>query len=483
MSNTRRDILALGGGLAAGIVFTPAPWKLLDDASIWTQNWPWIPQPVKGPVDWKEGVCTMCPAGCGLKVKMAGGYVVGLSGKDGALCALGYGAHQMNFHPRRLRAVHHDGQPSTWEAAEAAFRKAGEEGPVALVDGRPARSVSRAYRAWAEGTKGASYFVARPPEEAALVPLAKLAAVPVEELAYDLEQSKLVLSLNAPLLEGWGGPQRVQKLWPELKIVQAESVKSRTGDCAWQRILIRQGAEAALAMAVAHVLLDEKLVAATAPRPPKTAADHAKDAGVELNVVVDLARTLVSNRPAVVIGRDAEPAVAALNILLGAVGAPGGIVRRGPAAGAFQSMDEMPTGLRAAILDSTVPHGKQPGGSAEIFRFSAWRGEDEKGWQLPGPGFLEENPDGVGDALLKPPEGIKTLAAFLGVEAAAIESRPEASEKPLTCRLDTWPQQALPAGQAADWTAAWTPAVLPPLSGKLYQESALFPAPKKGLLA
>ncbi len=483
MTRTRRDILALGGGLAAGIVFTPAPWKLLDDASIWTQNWPWIPQPVKGPVEYEESVCTMCPAACGLKVKMAGGYAVGLSGKDGALCALGYGAHQMNFHPRRLRVVQHDGQPSTWEAAEAAFRKACEEGPVEIVDGRPMRSVSRAYQAWAAATKGVSYLVARPPEKAALVPLARLAGVHVEELAYDLEQTKLVLSMNAPLLEGWGGPQRVQRLWPELKIIQAESVKSRTGEFVWQRVPIRQGAEAALAMAVAHMLLDERLVAAQAPRPPKAAADHAQDAGVELNVIVEIARALAENRPSVVIARDPEPAVAALNILLGAVGAPGGIVRRGPASGAFQSMDEIPSGLRAAILDSTVPHNYQPSGAAEIFRFTAWRGDVEKGWLLPAPGFLEENPAGAGDALLKPPEGVKTLAAFLGIEVTPIESRPQAAGRPLSCRLAAWPKQASPACQAADWTEPWAPAVLPPLSGKLYQESALFPAPEKGLLA
>lgn len=45
----------------------------------------------------------------------------------------------------------------------------------------------------------------------------------VERLGYDLENTKLVLSLSAPLLEGWGGPQRVQRLWPAMQIIQAEA--------------------------------------------------------------------------------------------------------------------------------------------------------------------------------------------------------------------------------------------------------------------
>lgn len=75
--------------------------------------------------------------------------------KDGALCALGDGAHQMNWHPQRLTVVRHNGQPSTWAAAEAAFQKACAEGPVAIVDGRPGRGASQVYRQFAEKTPGA----------------------------------------------------------------------------------------------------------------------------------------------------------------------------------------------------------------------------------------------------------------------------------------------------------------------------------------
>ena len=67
----RRDLLVWSAGAAAGLVVTPVPWKLLDDVSIWSQNWPWIPQPARGPVEVKQSFCTLCPNGCGLRVRMA----------------------------------------------------------------------------------------------------------------------------------------------------------------------------------------------------------------------------------------------------------------------------------------------------------------------------------------------------------------------------------------------------------------------------
>jgi glycine cleavage system H lipoate-binding protein len=62
MNAARRDLLCLGGGAAAGVVFTPVPWKLLDDVSIWTQNWRWLPVPPRGEITRRYTGCTMCGA-------------------------------------------------------------------------------------------------------------------------------------------------------------------------------------------------------------------------------------------------------------------------------------------------------------------------------------------------------------------------------------------------------------------------------------
>ena len=65
MKVTRRDLLVWSAGAAAGLLVTPVPWKLLDDTSIWSQNWPWISQPSRGSVEVKQSACTLCPNGCG----------------------------------------------------------------------------------------------------------------------------------------------------------------------------------------------------------------------------------------------------------------------------------------------------------------------------------------------------------------------------------------------------------------------------------
>ena len=96
MKVTRRDLLAWSAGAAAGLLATPVPWKVLDDVSIWSQNWPWIPQPARGPVEVKQSFCTLCPKGCGLRVRMAAGWAVGVAGSSthpisrGALCPLAF---------------------------------------------------------------------------------------------------------------------------------------------------------------------------------------------------------------------------------------------------------------------------------------------------------------------------------------------------------------------------------------------------------
>jgi len=546
MKFTRRDLLVWGAGAAAGIMVTPVPWKVLDDVSIWSQNWPWIPQPARGPIEIKSSSCTLCPNGCGLRLRMAAGWPVGVAGSSthpvsrGALCPLAFGAHQLNWHPQRLRNVQHRESSSSWNEAVAAFAKAREEGPIVVIDGYPGRAASSILQAFSQKRRG-SYRVVRGPETRALTPYEAWTGVPASSFGYDLDNTKTILSFAAPLLDGWGTPGRFTRLWaeraagmenPELRVIQIEPSLSRTAARAWRRISIRDGSEDVLAAGLARVLTEQKLVPAHGPLPSISLADVAARTGLNADAIRELARTIASETPAVAIARDYSASIAALNVLLGSVGAKGGIVRRSKDTRIYESAQAPIANARAVLIDASVPWDYIPQTDAEVFRFAAWTGGATKDWLLPAPGFLEELTDippaptssvetyAVAPQLLKPVSEVEsvvqllrlldsslpsvddvinsrcgdlfhgragTLIAQTAVEVNTLASpqklkelllagaiwkgEPPAAGK-LHCELKKWPDDAPPA-PSEKWDAAWPLPVLPPLASKLYIESGL----------
>jgi Molybdopterin oxidoreductase Fe4S4 domain len=553
MKVTRRDLLVWSAGAAAGLMVTPVPWKLLDDTSIWSQNWPWIPQPARGPVEAKQTSCTLCPNGCGMEVRMAAGWPVGVAGASshpvsrGALCPLGFGAHQLNWHPQRLKAVYHRGGSSSWGEAQSAFTKACSEGPVVVIDGYPGRAASSVFETFIQ-KHGGSYRVVLGSETRALAPYERWSSVPAAALGYDLENAQTIVSFGAPLLDGWGTPGRFTRLWaeraaglpdPRLRLIQVDESLSRTAAKASQWVPVHASAEAALAAGLARVLIDERLVPARGPMPSVTLADAAVLTGLSADAIRDLARTIVARTPAVAIANDDNPAIAALNVVLGAIGARGGIVVRSKRAKSYVSADAVIPTARAVLIDATVPWDFSPQTDAEVFRFAAWDGGSSKAdWLLPAPGFLEELTDvptapifametyGVAPGLVKTPPGVQSAAQFLGsldsslsttekiiharceelfrgrsgivigqettplANFASVEKFEEqlwkgaawVGEPPhadsLRCELKEWPAAA-PAVHPETWSSQWREPVLPPLASKLYKESTLREPPER----
>jgi anaerobic selenocysteine-containing dehydrogenase len=553
MKVTRRDLLVWGAGAAAGLMVTPVPWKLLDDTSIWSQNWGWIPQPSRGPVEVKQSFCTLCPNGCGIRVRMAGGWPVGVAGVSthpvtrGALCPLGFGAHQLNWHPQRLRAVRHASVPSSWAEAQAAFSKAISEGPVVVIDGYSGRAASSLLESFVQKRNG-SYRVVLGAESRALAPYEDWSGAPASSLGYDLENAQTVVSFAAPLLDGWGSPGRFTRSWaeraagmadPQLRLIQVDASLSRTAARAWQWIPLQSGTESALAAGIAQVLLEERLVPARGPMPLLTLSEAADRTGLSADAIRNLARTIVARTPALAISADANPEVAALNVVLGAVGARGGVVRRSKLAKSYVPADVVNPSARAVLIDSTVPWDFAPKTDAEVFRFAAWDGGSSRSdWLLPAPGFLEELTDvptapssasetyAVAPSLVRASSEVRSAAEFLGsidptlsttekviharcsdlfraragtlygaevtgiAKIASVQKFEEemwkgavwVGEPPrpggLRSELKEWPGAIAPA-QTEDWQTAWSAPVLPPLASKLYQESSLREPPTR----
>lgn len=546
MKLSRRDLLLWGAGAAAGLVVTPVPWKLLDDVSIWTQNWPWIPQPARGPVDIQQSICTLCSQGCGLRVRMAGGWPVGVAGDPqhpisrGALCPLAFGAHQLLWHPQRLREVRHRGSTSSWNDARRAFKRACSEGPVLIIDGRPGRATSAIFQVFAQ-THGGSYQAVPNSDALALAPYATWTGVPAGELGFDLENAQTIISFGAPMLDGWGTPGRFTRLWadraagladPQLRLIQIEAELSRTAVRAWQWFRIQPGTEAALAAGLASVMVEERLVHTHGPAPTLPLAEAVAQTGLDNSAIRDLARTMVARTPAVVIANDDNPAIAALNVLLSAVGGRGGIVRRSQSAREGISGKAASGPVRAVLMDATVPWNFSPQVNAEVFRFAAWDGgSSQADWLLPAPGFLEE----ATDVATPPASAVETYAVVIGLVKAPSEARSavdlltsidpalpttdrliharcesifrarrgilsgqpstpvaqfasaakleeqirkgaiwigeQAEVGGLRCELKSWPAPSTPT--AREVAGAWAAPVLPPLATKLYQESDL----------
>jgi anaerobic selenocysteine-containing dehydrogenase len=551
MKVTRRDLLVWSAGAAAGLMVTPVPWKVLDDVSIWSQNWPWIPQPARGPVEVKQSCCTLCPKGCGLRVRIAAGWPVGVAGvkthpiSRGALCPLGFGAHQLNWHPQRLRSVRHHGSIASWSEAQSAFAKAAGKGPIAIIDGYPGRAASSVFQEFVQ-KKGGSYLVVLGQEAQSLTPYEAWSGVPAGSLGYDLENAQTIVSFGAPLLDGWGTPGRFTRLWaeraagmndPQLRLIQVDSSLSRTAARAWQWISVREGSESTLAAGLDRVLLEQKLVPVRGPIPSITLSESALQTGLSVDEISTLARVIVARPPTLVIARDGNPAVAALNVVLGAVGNPGGIVRNSKHGHYSVSAETGFADARAVLIDSTVPWDFAPSTNAEIFRFAAWdAGPGKADWLLPAPGFLEELTDvptppaysvatyALAPSLTKANFDTRSGAQFLanidassatpeqiihtrcnnlwrdrkgtlyGQETTPLTSVASAQElekqlwkgavwvgEPASagvpCTLKEWPTPVTAPG-IEDWAHRWSAPVLPPLASKLYIESNLREKPE-----
>jgi hypothetical protein len=553
MKFSRRDLLVWGAGAAAGLMITPVPWKVLDDVSIWSQNWPWIPQPARGPVEVKQSFCTLCPKGCGLRVRIASGWPAGVAGlkthpiSRGALCPLAFGAHQLNWHPKRLRAVCHKASSSSWEAAQTAFAKAYKEGPVVVIDGYPVRAVSSVLESFAE-KHGGEYRVVFGAEARSLTPYEKWSGVPVGSLGYDMEGAKTILSFGAPLLDGWGVPGQFTRVWaekaagasnPELRLIQVESALSRTGARAWQWVQIQEGSDWALAAGLARALMEQNLVPAHGPIPRMSMEEAVSRTGVSVDAIKALARTIVEQRPTVIIAQDANPVVSALNVLLGAVGVRGGIIRstenRRPR---LAAVPEIPN-ARAVVIDASVPWDFIPRTDAEVFRFAAWDGGSSSAdWLLPAPGFVEETTDvptapasavesyAIATSLVKPISDVRSAAQFLtAVDSSLVPAEKVIQQRcleiyqkrngsvyssgitpvsefasaakfeeelrkgavwvaqasppgQLRCELKEWPAEARAPRKVA-WDSSWDLPVLPTLASKLYVESTLRECPAR----
>jgi anaerobic selenocysteine-containing dehydrogenase len=369
---------------------------------------------VPGEEGWVRSLCQQCSAGCGITVRvMQGESIRTIDGQQkrvkavqakkiegnpdhpismGGTCARGQAGVQALYHPDRIQTPlklsgargsgHY--QPITWkEAVEQLVMqmRSLQDSPqaLAMLTGRKNRgtwgtTVERFAAAFGT-TNVFSYDPFDPaPIRKAMERLTGVARLPIVDFA----NANYLLSFNANLFEHFLSPVRHIYSYGVFrqgrrgirgKFVQAEPRLSQTAACADEWLPIKPGTEGLLALAMAHVIVNEKLHDAdfvaqnTAgfAQWSATLANYAPEAiAAEIDVPPDtiarVAREFAQSRPSVAVGDSSDlaslTAIYALNALVGAFGKPGGILHdtgelAGPTADAV-------SGLRASATPPNI---------------------------------------------------------------------------------------------------------------------------------
>ncbi len=286
MEFNRRNFIKFAVGGTGGILLSPLPWKLIDDIAIWTQNWSWVPVPVRGKFSYLNSVCTLCPGACGIQVRKVGSRAVKIEGRgdypvnQGGICPLGMAGLQILYNEgirwkAPMKRVGPRGSQEwkeiPWDEAidELAtrikgLREKGSPEKLAAIDGNQSRSTMALLIKRLLSSIGSPNYMVMPREEDTYDMVNFLMQGSRGPIAFDLENADFIVSFGCSLFDGWGAPGRMlsaSREWVKNKtyLVQIDPRTSNTASKADLWLAPFPGTEAALALGMAHVIIKEKL--------------------------------------------------------------------------------------------------------------------------------------------------------------------------------------------------------------------------------
>jgi anaerobic selenocysteine-containing dehydrogenase len=281
MKIDRRCFLSLGIGAAAGTALSPLPWKLTDDSSIWSQNWPWTPVPPDGAKTYAPTTCTLCPGGCGIAVRKVDERAVKIEGQeahpvnDGGICILGLAGLQLLYGPTRIKTpLKRSGErgagkwtPVTWEAALAevaeklgALRSSGKAHTLAAIAGSDRGTIPALLQRFLTAF-GSPNFMHTPTMIDTYRQVLRHTQGDGDVLpGFDIANADFVLSFGAGVIEGWGAPVNMfransQRVTDKGKLFQVEPRLSNTAAKADRWLPAKPGSETVLALGIANLLI------------------------------------------------------------------------------------------------------------------------------------------------------------------------------------------------------------------------------------
>ncbi len=359
----RRGFLKFVGGAAVGTLATPVVWKGLDDLSIWTQNWPWIPRLDKGNNlnTYISTTSKLCPSACGMRVRLVNGRPVRVLGDEsnplsrGGVSALASAEVQLRYSPARLKRPLRRTADGTfvaipWYEAEALLRaelvKAARDGGLMCLSGDENGTMNELLSALTVAMGSSDFYLM--PGEAQTTAAAWKSLGGRGRVGYDFARSDFVLAVGAGVLENWGpvvgnrrawGRARPQDGEPAMRLAYAGPVQNNTAAGADWWLPIRPGSEMAFLMGIAQLLFAqgcpsagvESFAELAAVWTPEKVARATGLAPERLQQVVE--QLAAARAPLIIVGTDlgqggeAAPVILgmALNTLLGRVNQDGGL--------------------------------------------------------------------------------------------------------------------------------------------------------------
>jgi len=361
MALDRRSFLMFVAGGAVGTGLTPFPWKLTDDISIWTQNWPWIPSVPKGQVQSKPSLVKMGASPYGIRVNTVGGRPITAVGNPdhplslGGIDPLAACSVQMLYSPARIQSPLKKTSQGTftaisWEEGERILQQQlaaskGRSQALACISGDETGSTNDVLADFL-GQMGSDAFFHLPSEATAYSRTWNDIMAGEGNVGFDLEGSDLVFCLGADALESWGTAVRNQAAFGRngFRLFFAGPVQNNTAAMAERWIPVQEDGLGHLALGLAyHIFLSgrpERLKVRGLSRFKRFVLDHAKpektakQTGLSESEIRTLARELLqADRPVVLPGSLAGQGASAftifaglcLNVLLDRINAKGGM--------------------------------------------------------------------------------------------------------------------------------------------------------------
>ncbi len=337
MSVARRAFIQMSVGATVGILFTPTVWKALDDVSIWTQNWPWIPTLHYGEIKNVPTVSKICESGCAVKVRTVAKAAFGTQGNQdnslsyGGICPLCANGVQVMNNPNRIKAPMLNGEEISWEKAQEVVAEKLEAAgsKVAVISGDQTGTINEVFSALLTNC-GSDAFYSMPCDMQVADKAWNGLMGGSGQIGYDMENADMVLLAGADALESWGPTVVNLKAFAaneEGKFIFAGPMQTQTASVTDKWVPVPTEGMAAFTLGICYYVLqagrsvpasDFDQFRAMVMRDFTPAKVEAA-IGVKADVMAELANQLLSaSNPVVIPGGSvaAHAAAFALNLLL-----------------------------------------------------------------------------------------------------------------------------------------------------------------------